>query len=838
LITIAVILLSICEIASGFADKTHKAISEKAVLNSQTDAYLKNQLGYSQGLGTLLSLDQGQIPAGERIPYAQFEARLNPELPSNPCSIVSLLRAGANLEDAPNPRARHHFHSPIANPGVTPPNPNSGLDNKTDHSIIAWSADQYTQHRFDGLHFDLTGASAEKRALGIEEPIWETEYQNYYAWPDARTYFYRSLTKPNLAGRNHYLALMFLSLGQTVHLLEDMGVPAHVRNDFVYGHMKSTEVSWGNPFEGWIEKRIMEDNNNIPSSWLNGWSSQPKVYSKISNYWDTDLYGGNYVGPDPCAGWGLAERTNYQFLSTSTVFGCEGTKYQYPQPAESNTTLSSEQLMGDKYFRYYQGYGVQHLARQSYTAYKALDYGGAVVVKARKTITPDDVNVYNDYVRITIPQTIDFASGFVNYFFRGKLSVTASCDSAECNPIEIYITNQSVNTNVNQILKGGSFELYWDDNIGNRAQVTDLMVYDSNDPNRMVLWGSTTTLAKGSSVRVTFNKPASNVVKYTLVYRGSINANPIDPDVNDSNAIAVCTFNQPSPSRPFIDHITPPQMACPGSILLISGTGFSKTSSNNTVLFHEPNSAHFDVYGIVRAADANGKWLRVEMPVFEASTVDYYLVNVTVTADGNTSVPFAYKLSNYIWLTVSISDDGTSVDDDFDVYLNGEYWFTAYAPSPEDPVVGDFGYWYEDEYCYLDTYLVNSSAESGGTLGIQIYHWVDRIVANRWNSSTQLTEFLYDEDYLGYFYDYFGSDILQVPDDGVELDVYAMPSYSGPLSLTNAAPLTTFNKRITVGKGERQGQFGPVDTSTRNIKSDIPRKRSTKGTIHHRAKTK
>ncbi|MFA7486110.1 MAG: hypothetical protein WCZ89_08805, partial [Phycisphaerae bacterium] len=399
--SIIVIILSVyCSVTEGFAEKTHKAISEKAVINSQTDFYIKSELGLSQGLGTMLFLDQSLIPEPERIPAKQFETRIMPELPSNPCSIIDCFKAGANLEDVPNPRARHHFHAPIANTGVNPPNPNSGLDNKTDHPNLAIFFNTITLVRYPGYSFDLTGASAQKRAMGTEEPNWETEYQNYFAWPDTRAYLYRALTKSNLAGRNHYLALTFISLGQTAHLLEDMGVPAHTRNDFIFGHYRNV-IDWGNPFENWTEEEIKSNNGNIPSAWLTGWISQPKVFDKLFKYWDTNLYDGNYSGVTPPSIWGLAEQTNYQFLSSSTVFDCEGTLYQFPNPAKLYTTIITET---DK--RYFSGYGVQHLARESYTHYCIDAWGYSEVVDS--TITPDDESVYYDYARITMPRTIDY----------------------------------------------------------------------------------------------------------------------------------------------------------------------------------------------------------------------------------------------------------------------------------------------------------------------------------------------------------------------------------------------------------------------------------------------
>jgi len=193
-ITICIMLSGFCTISQAFSNNTHKAISGNAVQNSYADSFLKNEMGLNQGLGTTLLLDQSVVPKSERIPTTQFETRIMPELPSNPSSILDFLKAGANLEDVPTPRARHHFHAPIANPGVIPPNPNSGLDNKTDHPNWADTFDFWTDYIYD-LHFDLTGASAQQRALGTEGAEWKTEYQNYFAWPDTRTYFYKALTK-------------------------------------------------------------------------------------------------------------------------------------------------------------------------------------------------------------------------------------------------------------------------------------------------------------------------------------------------------------------------------------------------------------------------------------------------------------------------------------------------------------------------------------------------------------------------------------------------------------------------------------------------------------------
>jgi hypothetical protein len=233
-------------------------------------------------------IDQSLLPADDRIPPTQLETRLSGELSTNP-SVLDCLRAGAHLEDVPTPRARHHFHAPIANVGVSPPNPNEGLDNKTDHPDWAVVADKFTSLIYD-LHFDLTGASALERASGTEDPNWEQEYENYFAWPDSKAYFVEALTRSDPNVRDHYLALTFISLGHAVHLLEDMGVPAHTRNDFISGHYRSV-LDFGNPFESWVEDQVEANGGHCP------WSrTGPVVFDRLAKYFDADEYAGDYLG--------------------------------------------------------------------------------------------------------------------------------------------------------------------------------------------------------------------------------------------------------------------------------------------------------------------------------------------------------------------------------------------------------------------------------------------------------------------------------------------------------------------------------------------------------------
>jgi len=115
---------------------THPAITERGIAASTVDAYLKTQVGLADGVSTQLYWD---FPQDIKTRIGRGDAK--PDQTTR--NISEWLRVGSIIEDTeenPDPRRaiapwrpRHHFHAPIANTGVEPPNPNAGLDNHTDH---------------------------------------------------------------------------------------------------------------------------------------------------------------------------------------------------------------------------------------------------------------------------------------------------------------------------------------------------------------------------------------------------------------------------------------------------------------------------------------------------------------------------------------------------------------------------------------------------------------------------------------------------------------------------------------------------------------------------------
>lgn len=521
---------------------THPAITEQAVNGSASgiNDYLKIQLGLIDGLSTQLYWD---FPSDikERID----KGKANPEQATR--SISEWLRVGSIIEDEDNRlfpppwRPRHHFHAPVANIGVEPANPNAGLDNHTNHPD--WDApgtSSWLPLGQSAMDWAITGTA-------VEEPT-----TNNDTWAAARSMFYDSLRSATKSEREAQLAEAFMKLGCVLHMIEDMGVPAHARNDFLFGHYRSFyALNWGNPFESWVEKQVTD--NAEQSLWA---GASPVVFDSLAEYFDADEYAGGYLGDGvlPLEGtWGLSECTNYQFLSLSTVFGCTGTLYQFPHPAIGNTTLLFESVPdGSKVYFDGSDYGVTHLARDSYTRYKGFSY----VLSSPSidsTITTDDTGVFDDYAEITIPRTIDYAAGLANYFFRGSIDVSIGCPQG-CDPdtstatYSMVITNTSMNTDREQVLKGGTFEFYWDDPAGNRTQATDLTVYtyDEYDSDTTLPWDQDSVLPYGEQIKaeVTFDvQLCTDITDYVVVYKGAINdfEHQDETDDNDTEALACWT---------------------------------------------------------------------------------------------------------------------------------------------------------------------------------------------------------------------------------------------------------------------------------------------------------
>jgi hypothetical protein len=191
----------------AFDDKiTHLALTDEAIRHRKDilNSYFKNNLFLGEGIETYIGSKK----------------------------IADLLQAGSVEEDKPNCRASNHFH----NPGNELSWDTSGMSDEPWFVDRACRGTDYPPEIITSSAHWATGytgpaSASAKKATG-----------NFYDWDHAREEFHSYLTGRDYLGRvvaakeltrNIQFRRSLGHLGQVLHLLQDMAVPSHVRNDFL-----------------------------------------------------------------------------------------------------------------------------------------------------------------------------------------------------------------------------------------------------------------------------------------------------------------------------------------------------------------------------------------------------------------------------------------------------------------------------------------------------------------------------------------------------------------------------------------------------------------------------
>lgn len=398
---IMVILILFCHHSSIYAyddEYTHQQITEAAILKSILHDYLRSYVGISEGR--------------EKI--------------YNGKPIVELLKSGSTNEDHPFTRSRHHFWNPLNN---------SGLHDRGCGMALNWVP----------LCFVFWGSANRDWAMGLVE-------ENEYSWEDARQAYYAALTSPTEEDRDKNFILMYESLGRVLHLIEDMGVPAHTRND-IFGHLDYIEFEdWWNPISwaGNLYEYHVKDMGRIDSLYITGLCDEQgvtiPVFEKAEDYWDSEVYDGTAPGLTmPLNGEeraGLAEYCNANFLSECAMFTnhlSPDDEHYFPYPREAS--LSSLDFIPRIV--------TAEDGREDTVLYLDKDRDGEVIpnfvsakyvwtileMKSETEFTEAyrlgfklDDEVHTAYAEKLIPKTVGYAAGVLNHFFRGSIEITIPDD--------------------------------------------------------------------------------------------------------------------------------------------------------------------------------------------------------------------------------------------------------------------------------------------------------------------------------------------------------------------------------------------------------------------------
>ena len=251
--------------------------------------------------------------------------------------------------------------------------------------------------------------------------------------------------------RFEYWATTFRSLGDVLHLLQDMAQPQHTRNDRHAGMgcaLGACLAGHASYYEKYVDARATGSSGfRLRERFRNAPTDPDAIETVIAN----DLVFGGYpsvyfarytdffataVGAASANGGGLANYSNQGFFTAGTNLDSAGGGYDSPPWAAGGL---QEQIIPDG--------SVTNAAGRSVAGALKLKLGGvqdhqkpsesAALVKlssvgafdqflnpqGKKQYTLNHYN-YDDQARLLIPRAVAYSAGLLDYFFRGALDIS------------------------------------------------------------------------------------------------------------------------------------------------------------------------------------------------------------------------------------------------------------------------------------------------------------------------------------------------------------------------------------------------------------------------------
>lgn len=358
-------------ISQALSVGTHQQINQNIAGNAMQgfylDPYLKNNLAFPSGINEQVK--------GQTVQRWIGEGGIKEDKP-------------AWITCAPYlSRSVNHFHNPLNDNGF------SGF-------IV------------DGF---LSGDSALRWAqypMGTQSLSFMTYLCGDYSWFDVRDYFFRALTSQTNSERDDYFEKTFRGVGQLMHLVQDMSVPEHTRNQ---AHVFSYA------YEEWVDENLTTsiyysaiNNPFFPNdSLLRTTSPFANASIPIANLFDTNQFDGTNPDVTIYDNIGLSEYSNANFVSKDTIFISS-----FPYPSYSNMISYKDPLTGKAYIsKIGAGDNIVHFAAsKEYYPKLPLDY--------KELDLRLDKKVYADYAEKLLPRAIGYSAALMKYFFRGTLEIS------------------------------------------------------------------------------------------------------------------------------------------------------------------------------------------------------------------------------------------------------------------------------------------------------------------------------------------------------------------------------------------------------------------------------
>ncbi|MGH7207864.1 MAG: hypothetical protein ACREIL_00620 [Nitrospiraceae bacterium] len=331
--------------------------------------------------------------------------------------------------------------------------------------------------------FDVQRVGSGLTVLGVEIGLPATDWalgrqgrgsantQNQFSLPDARVYQLRSLTAPTRDERDVNTALLFRTLGQVTHVLQDMSQPEHTRNDPHAGCVEFLlgKRSW---YEDYIDTRArgiaFKSRGDVsPPLVLGGYS--PPSFTSYQDFWATSDRKG------------LADFSSRNFFSAGTnLDNCS----DLPQPpclqgayAQRDTPFSIRTVSGGTvsgnvrlFLRNIQDPVTGAVIPEVPVSSRSV-WDQHLEQRQQEPVFSLNTLVYDAIGDLLLPRAVGYSAGFLDHFFRGKLDVDVVEDLVDPSRLNLVGTNGSP-----EALVDGSLTVYADDPNGVRNLVTSVGV--------------------------------------------------------------------------------------------------------------------------------------------------------------------------------------------------------------------------------------------------------------------------------------------------------------------------------------------------------------------------
>ena len=415
---IGLLILFIFTICSNplyaYDDKVHIMLNENTInpSNSKTDEILRQQIGLVEGIDTELVKNNISKTIKEWLSFGGEAEDYGYAFKKDPVTS----------------RSYNHFHDPLKDWE------DAGLDNELLENIYFIN---YLKYPVSAILWGLNPSEQDFMMNLIGDWSWGKAKESYFIYLTGKNFEGESVADTE-DERNAYLADSFTALGQIMHLLQDMSVPLHTRNDaHIFPLFDIQKNYW--TYETYTKNNIdtldftPDQPGDIPDPHFFEVPViiQDPIYTNLSplvGLFDRNAYNDSDSIPQSKI-LGLAEYSNANFLTKDTMW-----TYPHPNKADTNINqidwLNPEIIIADDgkidariYIRKTIGEEINHLAVVDYWTY---EYFGHIET-IPKGLTLDD-ECWKEYASFLIPRAVGYSAALLDYFFRGSIEISIPDD--------------------------------------------------------------------------------------------------------------------------------------------------------------------------------------------------------------------------------------------------------------------------------------------------------------------------------------------------------------------------------------------------------------------------